>query len=1481
MKTLLKSMQVKAAPAKTFRASRLGAACVLALSGAVATSTMAQNVSFVFTPPAAPVLTVNAYTLWANNLQLNSAAQSATNSTVFSAIFAGPGGVTPVSLLDNTAASLVQGNLYTGSSIGLLTLNLSLQSSQTASAVRTATTSAASARITETGLPAAVMVLTGNTLSATTTQNQSTQVVSEVLPGTLSALVGSVSGSANNGSGAVSSNTSGSINVGTYQAAVATGASSANVTAGTVLLDLKAMTTGATVNLTVNDNAITAAYQVNNATNQISAAAGSSALLGSMVVANAQANVNSTSGTGSVAGSSVRADYRDGGAGNTALTGDLSINNNTIQGTAAGNTAGARSATGQVLAGNSIVLANGVNVAALGVAGNALVVDTTSTANLTGGLIVLNGQRNIGSTGGLTGSVADGQVTVRGDNILAGGSITSTGNTVASSATGNLAGNLISTNATSFVAAASAGNAQTNFATPITANNTNAAVTVGVGFAGSTVTDAAVTVNTNTIGATAEGNIAATTLSLAGTNLTSRNALASSAIADTDAGTGLGLANVAAGASATNIQGNYGPATIGASLTGATVSANFTSQTAPGTLVTLSNTDATVSSNAIQARAMGNSGASTVALSGTTGDAQAGVSNVQVNQSVLQATVTNSGVAVNAGGVTLGSAVAVNSNTVAAQATGNQGANNVSAAFTNLNVGPGAFVATTTDLGVVTNRAALGIASNQNNRSNSTVSNITTGAFATANVGSTASGVGVTNSDANVNNNIGSAASTGNQVANTVSIDVVNLVTSTGGATQIGGISNLQNNLILGGSDSVIVGSAAGAVPLIGVQFQQALTTANVSVASNAVAASATGNTAANRIAVNGGSLASTSGATGAISGDSGTGATSVNNEFALVNRQNDGADGGDRNAAAQSVMIGIGSTGAAPTVSASNLTVQNNRVTAEVRNNNATNAIAFTGATSLDTGAGVLNQQSSSVPASADVTSQIQINSAALAVGTSNLALTGNTSQALAVGSSAANSINAAATNLSGNAVIPATTGGSAITAIGLTTANADYGVANVQTQSGSVSAVADTVNQIGLSAAAITGGAATLTGNAINAVAQATSATNGLALSGTNATGLTGAVVSSQTTDGDVDAVQTRPGAATFLITGASTSGTPLVVSNNAILVSAGQNEAFNTQSVRGTTVSGGARGNNDSSFNAISGNAATGSDFTVLNVQGGNGNVTATANPGVIGVNVSAAALGITGSSVSVSDNTVLAKSTVNNASNALNLEATGALNATGAVSNVQNVTGGAVLAVVAAGGNIGVSRSGATLALNSTAATVSGNLVTAQAGANSAVNALNAVSGSSIAGSGVNSGVASLTGASSTDTTFAVLNFQTNAATANATITGMTIGISTGAALAGLLLNTTASVQGNQLLAYGYGNSANNTLGMSALPGTLNQATAGINNVQINTASINAAIASSSVGLISGGSTSGGAVIVSNNTSTAQSIGNSATSRIVAR
>ena len=73
------------------------------------------------------------------------------------------------------------------------------------------------------------------------------------------------------------------------------------------------------------------------------------------------------------------------------------INSNSISASAGGNAAGARTAIGQVQAGNSIVLANGVDVAGVGAAANTLTVNAVSTQTVNGGLALFSGQRNTGS----------------------------------------------------------------------------------------------------------------------------------------------------------------------------------------------------------------------------------------------------------------------------------------------------------------------------------------------------------------------------------------------------------------------------------------------------------------------------------------------------------------------------------------------------------------------------------------------------------------------------------------------------------------------------------------------------------------------------------------------------------------------------------------------------------------------------------------------------------------------------------------------------------------------------------------------------------------------------------------------------------------------------------------------------------------------------------------------------------------------------
>jgi hypothetical protein len=264
----------------------------------------------------------------------------------------------------------------------------------------------------------------------------------------------------------------------------------------------------------------------------------------------------------------------------------------------------------------------------------------------------------------------------------------------------------------------------------------------------------------------------------------------------------------------------------------------------------------------------------------------------------------------------------------------------------------------------------------------------------------------------------------------------------------------------------------------------------------------------------------------------------------------------------------------------------------------------------------------------------------------------------------------------------------------------------------------------------------------------------------------------------------------------------------------------------------------------------------------VQTGAGNVTATANPGMIGAQVNS----ISGGSVAVNDNTVAARANVNQATNTLDLNAGSTLNATGAINNVQTTSAG--FNVMSQIGNlapttIGVMDAGGST-LTNTSATVDGNRISAQAGGNTASSTLNAIAGSSIGGSA--------------GTTYQVLNYQSNLSGMSASVANSQIGLPNN--VGGSQVNTATSVTGNQVIGYAYGNSSTNTIGMSSMAAGLNQASASVNNTQYNGGNISATIAGVVSGSV-GGSISGGSVVVSNNTITAQAVGNSAVNRITAK
>jgi len=304
-----------------------------------------------------------------------------------------------------------------------------------------------------------------------------------------------------------------------------------------------------------------------------------------------------------------------------------------------------------------------------------------------------------------------------------------------------------------------------------------------------------------------------------------------------------------------------------------------------------------------------------------------------------------------------------------------------------------------------------------------------------------------------------------------------------------------------------------------------------------------------------------------------------------------------------------------------------------------------------------------------------------------------------------------------------------------------------------------------------------------------------------------------------------------------------------------------------VQGTTVAGRGLGNNPSAYGfGYYESGMPAADFSVGNQQFGSGDVTAVAMPGTVG-----AAMGsVWGGSVAVTGNDVTAKASVNNASNALILSSQSTLSASGAVSNLQTTEGGSGQAWIGNGAPTLVGVAAANLGNN--AVTVTGNSLNAIAGANQASNVLNATAANGTAGQG---NVAS----------FAVLNQQGNAASMNAVVQNTMIGVTMSGYNTTAPVNnfsggygygmnaSNASVQGNSVLASGYGNTASNSLGLSAPATAATTASASLVNRQTNSAAISASVQNVSVGI--GGSATGSAVAITGNSVTAQAVGNSAT------
>ena len=1144
-----------------------------------------------------------------------------------------------------------------------------------------------------------------------------------------------------------------------------------------------------------------------------------------------------------MSGSAISADLRNG-AGQTNLTGSLTLNDNQISASSTGNSAGARTTSGAISAGNAIIFEGGADVTGSASGTGTSVALAAGTAQSVADLTLVNAQANASSS--FVTSVTDGGVTSTIDN-LAGGTLTQTGNAITASSTANLAGNLVSAgqsgSVANFTGSVAALNVQSNAALDSTASVENSAVSAVVGIAAAVPTGT-VTLSDNTLAATAEGNVGVTTVTLKAANLTVTGALGDLVTQGVTLNPAAGTASSSLGVVALSVQSNEG-GSLTANNEGTSVSLTFNDQDlVKSANVNISAMGATLSGNRLQSTATANSASNSATLEGTNGTGlSAAVGNSQRNTDMAVLATAGSSttplaVSLTAGNV-VGSTLTLNDNTLSAEASGNTASNRLKTTLVNASgsaqlfeseggVAPSASAYFDGGASVLTD---LALGSAQVNVGGSLTSDV---------AGSVALAVGEVSGDTrlNLSNNTIGANTTSNSASNAMELSITNMTGMTAGVASAQTLSGSNTGASTTGLVSVDALSLDGSSATVG---------------DNAIAASVFGNSASNTLSLaasvaSGRSVVpsvSVGGSTTEIV-DSSTGA----GDFVVANNQQ--IDGTIVDPVVLSSLTGGTvkiSTGTVGAVDPATLTLSGNSVSAYTGANSATNRVALNVGDLSAASAGVASRQ---VIELANVTS-LTTGSVLLeggAVTGSALTLNENMVKSTSLGNVATNQVSVAGTNAAGSgAVFDSATSVSAGVSAEVA---ADVAVANLQ-NSNDITLSADTTGDVGMALGAVSDGSAlTLTKNTIGALAQSNSASNTLALASTNLNGMSAGVASSQATVGTVDATAQAPDTGAFSIAAVSAASTPVVLSNNAFSAVAGMNEAFNTLSAAGATLLGAG----GTPVSLVGDASTTGVDFSVVNAQSGVGSVSALADPGTIGFTGS-----LTGGSLSITGNTVLARASVNTASNELTLAATSSLAATAVVNNVQEMDS-LVTATVVDSANAPSLLGAALTAGGASTVAVSDNRVTAQATGNLASNALNATALSGISSSG-----------STALPTFAVLNQQRTQGSIEAELNGTNLG----AALNGTGGST--SVQGNQMVALAYGNSVDNVISMSALPGSLNTASAAITNVQYNMASITATVSGAS--MVASGTVSGaGSVNVSGNTITAQVVGNRSVNSITA-
>jgi hypothetical protein len=567
-------------------------------------------------------------------------------------------------------------------------------------------------------------------------------------------------------------------------------------------------------------------------------------------------------------------------------------------------------------------------------------------------------------------------------------------------------------------------------------------------------------------------------------------------------------------------------------------------------------------------------------------------------------------------------------------------------------------------------------------------------------------------------------------------------------------------------------------------------------------------------------------------------------------------------------------------------LTLSGNSLSATGSANNATNALSMSVTNITQASLGLASEQSMDAGTSVTSTTTGSTKMTAGAATDSALSVADNTIKSTALGNLVTNTLTAAATNYTG----PTSSTVNASAASGTTSVAADFAIASKQINDSALVISATTLGTVQMAVDAVTGSTSasssnSLTGNTLKALAQSNSASNEIKLDVTELRSASAGVASYQSSEAAVNAsVAPHTGSTSgglFAVTSGALAEGSITVSANAVSALAGMNEAYNTLTVKGSNLLARGLAVTAPTVGTVS---STGADFAVMNAQSGSGSAEASLNAGASGFSSTGS---FTAGSVTVNSNALLARASANTANNTLTLAASNRLEASGVVNNLQQMADAAtVKASIASTSALGVELASSS---GEAVVTVKDNTVTAQATGNVANNALNASANNAMTAAG----------ASGTPT-FAVLNYQSTGTEPAQTSTPSQIeanpalriwgvqsainGISIGGSQLGGALNGTtasASVTGNQVSSVAYGNSANNSVVVSALAPTLNTASASITSVQYNLTSVNATISNSAMQASGAAGSSGANVGISGNSIVAMAVGNRSVNAITGR